>query len=495
VATTAASALPAPASLDLLDPRLRALCDAYFAVGKVPGASVAIVAADQRYHHAHGVKRFGQPEPVTAATGFDIASCSKAFVSATIASLVAEGLASWDDPLTRWVPEFELHDPAITAMVSLRDVCANRLGLPRVGFTEYGFVPTVPVSRILRGLRHTGPMHPLRDRFTYVNAGHTAAALAAGRISGLGFLPTLRQRLLEPLGMHGTSGGLAARSELADQAGWHVRDGEQVVAIEPTFSDYHLGSGAIVVSGQDALQWLRLHLNGGLVDGREVLPREALAETHRPHSMATPGKDILSLFYPGARMGAYALGWAVSDLEGHPLVCHSGGDLGVTAMTVLLPKAGIGIAVYANAQSNVVLPLAHALAATLLGLAPRDWLAYYKAAAAKLTPPQEPAPPAGTKPGLDAAAYAGTYTHPADGELVIEARTASLSGHWPDGQLMAFDLTPLGGHRFAVHFNQLPNRLSLLGFRLEFQAADGGVNAAVVHIAPGIKRVFQRSLA
>jgi CubicO group peptidase (beta-lactamase class C family) len=487
--TTPTSALPPPAPLDLLDVRLRALCDAYLGAGQVPGASVAIVAADQRYHHAHGVKHVGQAAPVTAATGFNIGSCSKAFVSATVASLVGDGLAAWDDPITRWVPEFELHDPVITAQVSLRDVCGNRLGLPRVGFTEHSFLPEVPTERILRGLRHTAPIHPLRDRFTYVNAGHTAAGVAAGRISGQGFLPTLRQRLLKPLGMHGTSGGTAAEAEQPDRAGWHILDGDRQVAIDEVFTDNYLGSGGMVVSGLDALQWLRLHLNGGLVDGQQVLPRAALLETHRPTAVATPGKDILSLFYPGARMGAYALGWAAADLEGHPVVCHSGSDYGVTAMTLLLPRAGIGIAVYANSLTNVVVPLAHALAATLLALPPRDWLAYYKAAAAAITPP----PDAGVQPALGLAAYAGTYIHPADGPLVVRHTGDGLAGHFPDGALMAFDLKPLGGHRFAVAFKEVPTRLTLLGFKLEFQPGGDAASAAVLHNPAGVTREFQRT--
>lgn len=487
-----AKPLPPPGRLDMLDPRLRALCDAYFDAGAVPGASVAIVAADQRYHHAHGVKHVGGREPVTGRTGFNIGSCSKAFVSATLASLVADGLAAWDDPLVRWVPEFELHDPALTAMVSLRDVCANRLGLPRAGFVEYGFLPTVPVERILRGLRHTPPIHPLRDRFTYVNPGHTAAALAAGRITGKGFLPTVRQRLLEPLGMHGTSGGLAARSDLPDQAGWHVRDGEQAVAVEPVFTDQYLGSGGMVVSGHDALQWLRLHLNGGLVDGRQVVPKEHLLETHRPHAVATPGKDILSLFLPDARMGAYALGWAVSDLDGHLIVSHSGGDLGITALTLLVPRERIGIAVYANAQTNVAVPLAYALVATLLGCRPRDWLAAYKAAALAMAPPEDKADEPGKGPGLELSAYAGVYEHPADGPLVIEVHASGLRGHWPDGQLMAFELAPLGGHRFAVNFSELPTRVSTKGFKLEFGLHGSAIGEAVLHIAPGVTRGFRR---
>jgi CubicO group peptidase (beta-lactamase class C family) len=482
--------LPPPAALDLLDPRLRALCDAYLGKGRVPGASVAVVAADQRYHHAHGVRCVGRPEPVTAATGFNIGSCSKAFVSATLASLVAEGLAKWDDPLSRWVPELQLYDPAVTAQVSLRDVCANRLGLPRIGLTEYGFLPEIPVERIFAGLQHTAPIHPLRDRFTYVNAGHTAAAVAAGRITGQGYLATLRERVLEPLRMTGTSGGVAARSELNEQAGWHVRDADDVKAIEPQFTDNCLGSGGMVVSGLDALQWMRLHLNGGAVDGRQVIAREALLETHRPQSVATPGKDLISLFYPGARMGAYALGWAVSDLEGHPLVCHSGSDHGVTAMTLLLPRAGIGIAVYANAWSGVTVPLAYALAATLLGLPVRDWLAYFKAAGAALAPPPAMAPEPDAAPAQPLSAYAGTYLHPADGALCIEVGATGLKGHLPDAYGMAFELTSLGGDGFAMQFTELPTRLAMVGWQLDFECRGECVVSATMRSPTGLRREF-----
>ena len=488
-----AKAGPPPGSLDLLEPRLRALCDAYLSAGHVPGASVAVVVADKAYHYAYGVSSIEHGGAISADTGFNIGSCSKAFVSATLASLVSEQRARWDDPLARWVPEFQLHDPAVTAMVTLRDVCGNRLGLPRVGLTEFGFRAEVPAERIFRGLQHTAPIHPLRQRFTYVNAGHTAAAVAAGRITGLGFLPTLRQRLLQPLGMYGTSGGVAAQTELAPQAGWHVRDGDKTVELPPIYTDNCLGSGGMVVSGADALQWLRLHLGGGQVGGEQIVAREALLETHRPQAVATPGQDLLSLFYPGAHMGAYALGWAVSDLNGEPLVCHSGSDHGVCAMTILLPRAGIGIAVYLNLYTNTVVPLAYALAATLLGQQPpRDWLAYFAAAGKAIAPPPSAPPVPGAEPAAPLPAYAGTYAHPADGELRIKLAPSGLLGELPDGHAMSFGLAALGGHDFAMDFDQLPTRVALLGCRLAFRLDGDRAGSAVMHDASGVSRVFER---
>jgi CubicO group peptidase (beta-lactamase class C family) len=389
-----------------------------------------------------------------------------------MASLVADKLASWDDPASKWVPEFQLYDAALTRQVTLRDLSGNRLGIPRAGLVEFGFDPSQSAAAALEGLRHTAPVCGLRERHTYVNGGHTAVALAVGRITGKGFLPTLRERILAPLGMHATSGGVAARDELPDQSGWHCLVDGSTQAIDTVYSDWYLGGGGMSVSGADALQWLRLHLNGGLVDGQQILPREALLETHTPQIVAWPRKDIISLFHPGAHMAAYGLGWAVTELEGHPLVIHSGGDFGIAAMTLLFPRDGIGIACYCNSSGRGTVPLPYALAACLLGLKPRDWKAYFEAA----MPANAPAPAVGesgrsTDPDL----HAGRYSHPADGELVIERDGDGLRGNFLRGYRMAFTASPAGDRRFVIQFES-PEWRSLTAVEkplLVFDAGDG----------------------
>lgn len=437
--------------LNLLVPGLPAQCRALLEAGQVPGASIAVVVGDRGYHYSHGVASLASGEPVRPETAFNIGSCSKAFASATVASLVASGQVRWDDPVVQWVPELKLWDPEITRRVTLRDLSANRLGLPRAGLTEFGADPALPAEWIFERLQFTEPLFPFRDRFGYVNAGHTVNSVAAGRITGQGFLPTLRERILAPLGMNDTTGGAAARQELRVAADWHVSIDGTPRRIDAVFTDQYLAAGGMWVSGRDAVQWLRLHLNGGLVDGRQVIARDALLETHRPHSVATPGKDGASLFYPGARMAAYALGWGVSDLEGEALVAHSGGDLGITAQTLLLPRAGIGVAVYCNVNGpgSIVLATAYAVAAALLGLKPRDWLAYFEA----FVPPVQAAP----VPAADAGSpvwdlYAGTYEHPGDGPLSVERTAEGLRGTLVKGNRMLFDLAPLGDHRFHMRW-------------------------------------------
>ena len=483
-----------PRPLDLLNVLLRPICDAYLGTRQVPGASIAVVHGDMSYHYAYGVKSTQSAEPVTAQTGFNIASCSKAFVSAAVASLVDDRLASWDDQITRFVPEWQLQDPAQTQRVTLRDLSANRLGLPRVGLMEAGLDPRLPVEYVFSRLRHTAAVHALRERFTYINAGHNANALAVGRITGQGFTDTLRERILQPLGMSTSSGGEQARVALADQAAWHCRVAGEIVPIDSIFTDQQTGAGGMVVSGADALQWLRFHLNDGLVDGRQVVSREALVETHKPQVIAEPGKDLPGLFYPGAHLAAYALGWAVSDFEGRPLICHSGTGYGVAAMTLLLPDSGLGIAVYANVLGAPVTSLSFALAAAVLGLPARDWRAYFESFAP--VPPVMPMTnptPAISEEAIDLDAYVGTYVHAADGPLIVERLGDGLAGRLKHGYRMNFSLLRIGSNSFSVKFSQpewralMDSERSVLNFKVV-----GGACVAAQLDAGLMTREFER---
>jgi hypothetical protein len=62
-----------------------------------------------------------------------IERCPKAFVSACMASLVADNLMPWDDPISKYVPEFQLYDEAVTRQGTFRDLSGNRLCIPRAG--------------------------------------------------------------------------------------------------------------------------------------------------------------------------------------------------------------------------------------------------------------------------------------------------------------------------------------------------------------------------
>lgn len=477
-----------PLTLADLDPELDELASSYLRAAGVPGASIAIVLRDGSYHGSFGVKSIETSEPVRAETAFNIGSCSKAFTTTAMASLVAEGRVGWDEPVVRHVPEVRFPAAIARDGVTLRDLGANRLGLPRVGLVEYGFDFRLTPARILSGLEHTAPIARVGERFTYFNPGFITLGIAVGRITGLGFLEALKHRLLAPLGMTSTSGGSAARTALQDLASWHCSVDGRVRAIDTVFSDLYLGAGTLVMSSLDALRWLRFQLGEGAVGDREIVARDALRETHAPQIEARPGTDIVSLFYPASPKGAYALGWALSEFEGHPLVAHSGADLGCSAMTMLFPESRLGIAVATNVSGGNSHVLAFAIAAHLLGVPARDWGAWFADAidrASPAAPPWEPGPNRSPEH-----AYRGRYVHPADGELVIEGHDGALRGRLVDGYRWTFTLDPRGEDRFLVAFEH-PEWRSGVPAWLSFTVENGRATSADLLRGPH-PRTFQR---
>src|SRR4051812_5091359 len=95
----------ASADLDAYARKVLADCHA-------PGVALAVVRDDKVIlARGFGVRETGKPDPVDEHTVFDIASCSKAFTAAALAILVDEGKVRWTDPVSKYLPTFQLSDP------------------------------------------------------------------------------------------------------------------------------------------------------------------------------------------------------------------------------------------------------------------------------------------------------------------------------------------------------------------------------------------------
>ena len=66
---------------------------------------------------------------VVGPDGFAIASNSKAFTAASLAILVDEKKMSWDDKVTKYLPDFQIYDPWVTNELTIRDIVSHRVGL------------------------------------------------------------------------------------------------------------------------------------------------------------------------------------------------------------------------------------------------------------------------------------------------------------------------------------------------------------------------------
>ena len=109
-----------------------------------------------------------------------------------------------------------------------------------------------------------------------------------------------------------------------DHATPHVRDGKGGVRPIAWYPDARQvrASGSIKASARDLGNWLRLQLNAGKFDGKQVVSARALEETHTPQVVV--GLDAPLARWTRATQASYGLGWRITDYHGEPLIEHGG---------------------------------------------------------------------------------------------------------------------------------------------------------------------------
>src|SRR5512138_3438961 len=100
-------------------------------------------------------------------TQFKIASNSKAMTTGVLARLVDAGKLPWDDPVTRYLPQFRMYDPWVTQQMQVRDLLLHNSGL-REGAGDLMFWPEPNLftrADVIAGLAYHKPEHSFRSHY------------------------------------------------------------------------------------------------------------------------------------------------------------------------------------------------------------------------------------------------------------------------------------------------------------------------------------------
>jgi CubicO group peptidase (beta-lactamase class C family) len=408
------------------------------ALGIVAGAG-AVVADGSVETVFHGRLRADGQTAVGPDSTFHICSCSKAFTALAFATLVSRGLVGWDDPVRGVLPEFVLSDPWVAERCTFRDLAGMRLGLSRQGIAEWGFRAEAPPLLRLSRMETMAFESPFRDRFSYSNLAYIALATAIARIAGAPFEACLADMVFVPLGL-----GHAACAPGPSSPSPHMRRGGAAMPVEETTGENSLGSARVHLSAQDAGAWLAALLALAL---REDDP--AISELFRPQSIVRP-QDPHHEGLP--RAWAYAMGWMLSDLDGHAVLTHGGGGRGWRAFAVLDPARSAAAMVMTADEGDTVEDLALGLLDLASGEAPGDRLAALArrregSAAADLWLQEKgaPAPPR--------ARLAGIYANAVTGEVRVTEAPGGLSFEPTDAPLFAATLVERSDGPFGFSFD------------------------------------------
>lgn len=457
---------------------------------QIPGLALAIVKDGQVLTaEGFGLRKVDGDQPVTADTLFPIASCSKAFTATSVALQVEAGKLEWDKPVREYMPDFKLFDPVATERITPRDLLCHRSGLPRHDLLWYG--SNFGRKDVLRRLRYVEPSRDFRTKFQYQNMMYMTAGYLAGFLDGVSWETFTQGALLDKLGMHRTNFSTKYTQTTDDFATPHRKKDEKAYAIPYFESDGENDStgpaGNIISTATDMAQWLLFNLNGGKVNGEQIVSEGNLQQLHSPHVVLD---DLMLQKYTGLKLPSYGLGWFIGMFQGEVMIQHGGNIDGFSSLTSFLPEHNIGVSVIVN-QDHVNVPaiVSYTAYQLLLGLADYDWNAHYRKFRDELEAAEKQGQSRsdterkqGTQPSHALEAYVGDYEHPGYGVLHFQKAGDTLKASLNDKFHMLvnhyhydlFELTyePIDFHVKATFGTDLKGNIDQVTVQLEPNVPD-----------------------
>jgi CubicO group peptidase (beta-lactamase class C family) len=485
----------APARTATAAPKIDwAALDAYvnkaIADWQVPGLALAIVRNDSViYAKGYGVKTLGKSDPVTDRTLFAMASTSKAFTAALMGMLVDSGKVKWDDPVTKYLPWFQMYDPYVTRELTVRDVLSHRSGLARGDMLWYAS-PRAGED-VIRQVRYLAPAWSVRSHFGYQNIMFMTAAEVEHAVTGKTWDDLVRQRILAPLGMTSTLTYVHDVEGKPDVATPHEKIDDRVEPIHWRPVDNLTGAGALISNVRDYAQWVRLQLGNGVYEGKRFLSPAVMREMHSPQTIIgiTERQEKLN---PEIHFSAYGLGWFLIDYRGRKIIHHGGNLDGFSAEVNLMPEENLGMVILTNMDGTALRDaLPFQIYDMFLGGKKTDWSARYlevkrenEQKADSVKRKREADHVQGTHPSLALDRYAGTYTDSLYGDL----RVSFENGHLVATTNPSFvgDLEHWHYDTFRINWRDRSLGKGWVSFRL---GEDGKVAAASVEDLGEFRRV------
>ncbi|WP_299333851.1 serine hydrolase [uncultured Psychroserpens sp.] len=345
----------------------------------VPGISVGVLKDGELiYTKGHGVRSLTTNKDMNANTLVGVASNSKGFTCFALAMLVDEGQLKWDDPVRKYIPEFQLHDPWVTEHFTVRDLVTHRSGLG-LGAGDLMFFPegnNFDTNDIIANVKHLKPESSFRSQFQYNNNMFIIAGEVLKRVSGLSWEDFIETRIMAPVGMSSSKASYNRVSDRSNIIDAHTRADGKVIQIPHDWSETANPAGGIMSNVVDMLTWAKFLMNDGVTaDGQRLISSEQL---HELWQLQTPLRVRKGDWY-NSNFRGYGLGWFLTDVKGgYKQVYHTGGLIGTVTQFTMIPDLDLAIVVLTNQMvGSAFNTITNTIKDSYLGYDNRDWLQRY----------------------------------------------------------------------------------------------------------------------
>ncbi len=332
------------------------IVDAVVARYHLPGIAVGVIDHGKVvYIGTRGETMAGSGHRIDADTLFKIASNSKAMTTALLGRLVDQGKLRWDDPVTKYLPQFHMYDPWVTANMRVADLLTHSSGLPEGGGDLMLWPEPNAFTRadIIHGLAYIRPGYSFRSRYQYDNLLYVVAGEVAAAAGGAPYETLMRREVFEPLGLRRCQVGRWNRDAVGDVAQPHRREHGRNIAMRkdgaaiPAITS--AAAGGIRCDLTDMLTWARNWLAPTPAQLAWLSARQRRI-LQSPHMLIPVSSQRRA--WDNTHVMAYGYGWRMADVDGHWNVWHTGTLGGMYSMLSLLPDRGDGFVFMINGEAE-----------------------------------------------------------------------------------------------------------------------------------------------
>jgi CubicO group peptidase (beta-lactamase class C family) len=225
----------------------------------VPGAAIGVVHDGTITTAYYGVANVATGEPITPQTCFSVGSLTKPMVATVVSRLAEAGRLSFDDPLATHVPELRASRWAERATV--RDLLANRSGLPLLAGLEFGFADRTDEDDgvLSRLAAEAAAGVPSGSLWSYTNVGWCLLGRVIETAAGVVWEDAMRHHLLDGAEMNQTA--FATGEDAKSRVSGHEITADGPVPVKPLAARAYGPAGTSVVSSvTDLLRFAAVHL-------------------------------------------------------------------------------------------------------------------------------------------------------------------------------------------------------------------------------------------
>ena len=324
----------------LLDARLQQLMQKPAMVGLAVGV---VENGRITFLKGYGETEAGSGDPVTPATVFRWASCSKGVAATMVAKLAEQGKIDLGAPVANYAPDLKLPN-GNERIATVGDLLSHRLGLYRNAYDnklEEGEDPSLLRTQLgqLNAVCAPGTC------WDYQNVAYDASSEMVSRITHMPYEQAVKRYLFNPIGMTSGSVSLAgiesskswARPHSAGKRPWPMSDTYYKVP----------AAGGINSNIKDMALWMEAQM-GEMPD---VLDGQVLDTIHARYVKTPTERARLRKFLERVETAWYGYGFRSYDYAGHRIVGHRGGIKGYRSLILFDPQKKSGVVALWNSDT------------------------------------------------------------------------------------------------------------------------------------------------